>query len=215
MNDFSFYLTKIKNGKRLNERDGDVLSYYGLDGLGMLYKRLGIQKNSANDLYLQELILNESYINAQLNGKSFLLTPYGMQNINPIEFVTPKGTKARENTLEFLRKRLEINQSISNIKNLNKQNLLSATKYSKKFNFSGKTLDDIINKNKKFCDLINLENLEEKLTNSYEDILIRKKINKILIYFLQIFLNVLLHILRHLSQTNQGIYNLLQIFHMH
>ena len=120
-----FYLLaqKIKNGKRLNERDGDVLSYYGLDGLGMLYKRLGIQKNSANDLYLQELILNESYINAQLNGKSFLLTPYGMQNINPIEFVTPKGTKARENTLEFLRKRLEINQSISNIKNLNKQNL--------------------------------------------------------------------------------------------
>ena len=114
---------KIKSGEKLNERDGEVLSYYGLDGVGMLYKRLGIQKNSANDQYLQSLIMNESLIDAQLNGKSFILTPYGLQPINPIEFVTPKGSKARANTREFLRKRLELDIQISRLKSLDTKNL--------------------------------------------------------------------------------------------
>jgi hypothetical protein len=114
---------KIKSGEKLNERDGEVLSYYGLDGVGMLYKRLGIQKNSANDQYLQSLILNESLIDAQLNGKSFILTPYGLQPINPTEFVTPKGSKARANTREFLRKRLELDIQISRLKSLDTKNL--------------------------------------------------------------------------------------------
>ena len=114
---------KIKSGEKLNERDGEVLSYYGLDGVGMLYKRLGIQKNSANDQYLQSLIMNESLIDAQLNGKSFILTPYGLQPINPTEFVTPKGSKARANTREFLRKRLELDIQISRLKSLDTKNL--------------------------------------------------------------------------------------------
>jgi len=114
---------KIKNGEKLTDRDGEVLSYYGLDGVGMLYKRLGIQKNSANDQYLQSLILNESLIDAQLNGKSFILTPYGLQPINPTEFVTPKGSKARANTREFLRKRLELDIQISRLKSLDTKNL--------------------------------------------------------------------------------------------
>jgi len=114
---------KIKSGEKLNERDGEVLSYYGLDGVGMLYKRLGIQKNSANDQYLQGLIMNESLIDAQLNGKSFILTPYGLQPINPTEFVTPKDSKARGNTREFLRKRLELDIQISRLKNLDTKNL--------------------------------------------------------------------------------------------
>jgi hypothetical protein len=114
---------KIKSGEKLNERDGEVLSYYGLDGVGMLYKRLGIQKNSVNDQYLQSLIMNESLIDAQLNGKSFILTPYGLQPINPTEFVTPKGSKARANTREFLRKRLELDIQISRLKSLDTKNL--------------------------------------------------------------------------------------------
>ena len=120
-----FYIVagKIKNGDKLNERDGEVLSYYGLDGVGMLYKRLGIQKNSANDRYLQGLIMNESLIDAQLNGKSFILTPYGLQPINPTEFVSPKGTPARANTREFLRKRLELDTQISRLKKLDTKNL--------------------------------------------------------------------------------------------
>jgi len=107
-----FYLVsqKIKNGEKLNDRDGEVLSYYGLDGVGMLYKRLGIQKNSVNDSYLQNLILNESLIEAQLNGKSFMLTPYGLQPLNPVEFVSPKGTTARQNAREFLLKKQELNE---------------------------------------------------------------------------------------------------------
>ena len=114
---------KIKNGEKLTDRDGEVLSYYGLDGVGMLYKRLGIQKNSANDQYLQSLILNESLIDAQLNGKSFILTPYGLQPINPVEFVTPKGSKSRANTREFLRKRLELDTQIYRLKKLDTKNL--------------------------------------------------------------------------------------------
>jgi len=114
---------KIKNGEKLTDRDGEVLSYYGLDGVGMLYKRLGIQKNSANDQYLQSLILNESLIDAQLNGKSFILTPYGLQPINPTEFVTPKGSKARAKTREFLRKRLELDTQIYKLKKLDTKNL--------------------------------------------------------------------------------------------
>ena len=114
---------KIKNGEKLTDRDGEVLSYYGLDGVGMLYKRLGIQKNSANDQYLQSLILNESLIDAQLNGKSFILTPYGLQPVNPVEFVTPRGSKARANTREFLRKRLELDTQIYKLKKLDTKNL--------------------------------------------------------------------------------------------
>ena len=120
-----FYIVsgKIKNGDKLNERDGEVLAYYGLDGVGMLYKRLGIQKNSANDRYLQGLIMNESLIDAQLNGKSFILTPYGLQPINPTEFVTPKNTPARANAREFLRKRLELDTQIYRLKKLDTKNL--------------------------------------------------------------------------------------------
>ena len=120
-----FYLVsqKIKNGEKLNDRDGEVLSYYGLDGVGMLYKRLGIQKNSVNDSYLQNLILNESLIEAQLNGKSFMLTPYGLQPLNPVEFVSPKGTTARQNAREFLLKKQELNERIYRLKNLDKTNL--------------------------------------------------------------------------------------------
>ena len=120
-----FYIVsgKIKNGEKLNERDGEVLAYYGLDGVGMLYKRLGIQKNSANDRYLQSLIMNESLIDAQLNGKSFILTPYGLQPINPTEFVTPKDTPARANAREFLRKRLELDTQIYRLKKLDTKNL--------------------------------------------------------------------------------------------
>ena len=120
-----FYIVsqKIKNGEKLNARDGEVLSYYGLDGVGMLYKRLGIQKNSVNDSYLQNLILNESLINAQLNGKSFMLTPYGLQPLNPTEFVAPRGSKARENAREFLLKKQELNGKIYRLKNLDKTNL--------------------------------------------------------------------------------------------
>ena len=114
---------KIKNGEKLSDRDGEVLAYYGLDGVGMLYKRLGIQKNSANDQYLQGLIMNESLIEAQLNGKSFILTPYGLQPINPIEFVTPKGSPARPKTREFLRKRLELDMQLSRLKQLDTKNL--------------------------------------------------------------------------------------------
>ena len=120
-----FYLVsqKIKNGEKLNDRDGEVLSYYGLDGIGMLYKRLGIQKNSVNDSYLQNLILNESLIEAQLNGKSFMLTPYGLQPLNPVEFVSPKGTTARQNAREFLLKKQELNEEIYRLKKLDKNNL--------------------------------------------------------------------------------------------
>jgi predicted kinase len=120
-----FYVVsqKIKNGEKLNARDGEVLSYYGLDGVGMLYKKLGIQKNSVNDSYLQNLILNESLIDAQLNGKSFMLTPYGLQPLNPTEFVAPKGTSARKNAREFLLKKQELNEKIYRLKNLDKTNL--------------------------------------------------------------------------------------------
>ena len=120
-----FYIVsqKIKNQEKLNARDGEVLSYYGLDGVGMLYKRLGIQKNSVNDSYLQNLILNESLIDAQLNGKSFMLTPYGLQPLNPTEFVAPKGTRARKNAREFLLKKQELNEKIYRLKNLDKTNL--------------------------------------------------------------------------------------------
>ena len=120
-----FYVVsqKIKNGEKLNSRDGEVLSYYGLDGVGMLYKRLGIQKNSVNDSYLQNLILSESLIDAQLNGKSFMLTPYGLQPLNPTEFVAPKNSKARENAREFLLKKQELNEKIYRLKNLDKTNL--------------------------------------------------------------------------------------------
>ena len=62
--------------------------------------------------------MNESLIDAQLNGKSFILTPYGLQPINPTEFVTPKGSKARAKTREFLRKRLELDIQISRLKKL-------------------------------------------------------------------------------------------------
>ena len=120
-----FYIVsqKIKNGQKLNARDGEVLSYYGLDGVGMLYKRLGIQKNSVNDSYLQNLILNESLIEARLNGKSFMLTPYGLQPLNPTEFVAPRETPARQNTREFLLKKQELNEKIYRLKNLDKTNL--------------------------------------------------------------------------------------------
>ena len=122
-NEFYTVSGRIKNGDKLTDRDGEVLAYYGLDAVGMLYKRLGIQKSSVNDLYLQSLIMNESRLEAKLNGKSFIMTPYGLQPINSVEFVSPKGTPARKNAREFLRKELELNQQIYRLKKLNTENL--------------------------------------------------------------------------------------------
>ena len=125
-----FYLVsqKIKNGEKLNARDGEVLSYYGLDGVNMLYKHLGIQKNSTNDRILQTTILNESVIDAQLKGKSFLLTPYGLTPLNPTEFVAPKDTPAYANTREFLLEKQRLNAKVNELENLNKDRLSESEK---------------------------------------------------------------------------------------
>ncbi len=79
-------------------------------------------------------------------------------------------------------KNQEFNKEINTSRNFNFDNsnyykyLLSLTENSKKYNFKGKSIDEIINKNKKFSNLINFEFLEDNYTKNYEDNLIRKKI---------------------------------------
>jgi len=154
-----FYIVsqKIKNGEKLNARDGEVLSYYGLDGVNMLYKQLGINKNAINDNALRSIILNESVINAQLNGKSFVLTPYGLTPLDPTEFVAPKGTPAYVNTREFLLEKQRLNSKVYELENLNKEKLseseklqnsetLKSTKEElKKYNKGGELYENIQN----------------------------------------------------------------------
>ena len=166
-----FYIVsqKLKNGEKLNERDGEVLDYYGLDGVNMLFENLGITKDARSTDMLTAIILNESLISSQLNGKSMLLTPYGITPINPTEFVAPKGTKARENAREFLLTQQKLNSEIQELERLDSSKASASEKIKNKELIKQKQEELLkYNKGGELYEKLQIE-LTEAATKAYEE----------------------------------------------
>jgi hypothetical protein len=166
-----FYIVaqKLKNGEKLNERDGEVLEYYGLDGVNMLFENLGITKDARSTDMLTSIILNESIISARLNGKSMLLTPYGITPINPTEFVAPKGTKARKNAREFLLAQQKLNSEIYELERLDSSKASASEKIKNKEAIKQKQEELLkYNKGGELYEKLQIE-LTEAATRAYEE----------------------------------------------
>jgi hypothetical protein len=167
--EFHIVAQKLKNGEKLNERDGEVLEYYGLDGVNMLFENLGITKDAQSTDMLTSIILNESIISARLNGKSMLLTHQGITPINPTEFVAPKGTKARKNAREFLLAQQKLNSEIYELERLDSSKASASEKIKNKEAIKQK-LEELLKYNKggELYEKLQIE-LTEAATKAYEE----------------------------------------------
>jgi len=122
---------KLRKGEPLTEQESSQLYNLPKEAINALITKnnLNIDAGSSQAKTLDDIYVRNSFIQHQLNGGGLFYTPRGISFSKPGEFNVPVNSKLRNETYEFLNKRMELDFSLAeNQKLQKKENLLESEK---------------------------------------------------------------------------------------